>query len=114
MNVRNIDVPKLYFFGKSATARPVDFKINVGKWHKIISDRKLGAFGRIFVTHTEIVKIGDFDTELLDKLGYASIEEYLSEPFNKGLTVNDYKKVIFWNKFEANEDIIWEIMGKLL
>ena len=74
----------------------------------------MGAFGRIFVTHTEIVKIGDFDTELLDKLGYASIEEYLSEPFNKGLTVNDYKKVIFWNKFEANEDIIWEIMGKLL
>lgn len=109
--MRNLDIEKL-LNGKSMTGRAVDFKIHTDKWHKVISDRRKGAFGRIFVTHTEIVKIGDFDAELLDKLGYKSIEEYLSEPFNKGLTVDDFKKVIFWDKFEPNEDVIRQILAK--
>ena len=41
------------------TGRAVDFKICTDKWHKVISDRRKGAFGEIFVTGWFIAKIGD-------------------------------------------------------
>lgn len=112
MNLRDIDIPKLFFFLKFATARPVDFKIKVGKWHKVMSDRRIGFFGWIWVTHTAIMKIGDFDSETLALLGYSSIEEYLAEPFNKGLTVESEKKVIYWDRFMPIEDRCLQIMQK--
>lgn len=112
MNLRDIDVPKLLFFLKFATARPVDFKIKVGKWHKVMSDRRIGFFGWIWVTHTEIMRIGDFDDELLEMLGYSSVDEYLAEPFNKGLTVDSEKKVIYWDSFAPIEDRCLRILNK--
>ena len=48
MNMRNIDIQK-FIDGKMMTGRPIDFRINTQKWHKVISNRKLGAFGEIFV-----------------------------------------------------------------
>ena len=43
-------------------------------------------------------------------LGYSNIDEYLSEPFNKGLTLNSEKKWIIWNNFRPN----WKVIEKIL
>ena len=42
-------------------------------------------------------------------LGYSSIDEYLAEPFNKGLTVDSEKKWIIWSNFRPN----WEVIDKI-
>lgn len=43
-------------------------------------------------------------------LGYSSIDEYLSEPFNKGLNENSEKKFIYWSSFRPNWKIIHQIL----
>ena len=108
MNVRNLDIP-LILNGKEMTGRPVEFKVRVDKWHKIISDRRYGAFGEIFVDHWFIAKIGDLTDEEIKMLGYSSIDEYLSEPFNKGMTRDSKKKFIHWSKFVPN----WDVLDKI-
>lgn len=106
--MRNLDIPKI-LNRKYMTGRPVNFKINVEKWHKVISDRRYGAFGEIYVTQTFIAKIGDLKPVDVALLGYSSIDEYLEEPFNKGLTRDSYKKFICWNEFRPN----WDVLNKL-
>lgn len=107
MQMRNLDIEKL-LNGKSMTGRAVDFKIHTDKWHKVISDRRKGAFGEIFVTGWFIAKIGDLTPVDLKALGYSSVEEYLKEPFNKGLTEESTKKFICWNRFNPN----WDVLAK--
>ena len=107
MNMRNSDIEKL-LNGKSMTGRAIGFKINTNKWHKVISDRRKGAFGEIFVTGTFFAKIGDLKPVDLRALGYSSVEEYLEEPFNKGLTKESIKKFICWNRFNPN----WDVLAK--
>ncbi len=107
MNMRNLDIPKM-LNGKSMTGRAVDFKIQTDKWHKVISDRRKGAFGEIFVTGWFITQIGNLKPLDLRLLGYSSVEEYLAEPFNKGLTKESRKKFICWNRFNPN----WEVLAK--
>lgn len=111
MNFRNIDVKKL-LNGKMATGRPVDFKIKTGKWHKAISDRKKGSFGEIFVESAEIVRLGDLSDYEIKRLGYSSLDEYLSEPFNKGMTEDSFKKIIVWSKFRPKWSVIEQILAK--
>lgn len=108
MNVRNIDISKILNH-KYMTGRPIGFKIKTDKWHKIISDRRYGAFGEIYVTGTFFAKIGDLKPLDLYVLGYSSIDEYLAEPFNKGLTRDSIKMFICWNEFKPN----WDVLEKL-
>ena len=108
MNMRNLDIP-LILNGKEMTGRPVDFKICTDKVHKFISDRRYGAFGEAYVHSWFIAKIGDLSQEDIKRLGYSSIEEYLAEPFNKGLTKDSEKKFIQWTNFKPN----WEVLDKI-
>lgn len=111
MNMRNTDIQK-FLNNKMMTGRPIDFKINTQKWHKVISNRKLGAFGEIFVEKTEIKAIKDLSDWEIKMLGYSSIDEYLSEPFNKGLNANSEKKFIYWSIFRPNWRVINQILEK--
>ena len=111
MNMRNIDIPK-FLNNKMMTGRPIDFRINAKKWHKVISNRKLGAFGEIFVEKTQIKPIKDLSEQEIKMLGYSSIDEYLSEPFNKGLNENSEKKFIYWSSFRPNWRVINQILEK--
>lgn len=111
MNMRDSDLLK-FLKGKMGTGRPVDFKIKVGKWHKVISDRKIGAWGEIFVESTEIKRIGDLSDWQIKALGYSSVEEYLSEPFNDGMTEDSLKKFIWWSEFRPNWSRIEQILAK--
>lgn len=108
MNVRNKDIAKILNH-KYMTGRPISFKIKTDKWHKIISDRRYGAFGEIYVTGTFFAKIGDLKPLDLYVLGYSSVDEYLAEPFNKGLTRDSIKMFICWNEFKPN----WDVLEKL-
>ena len=108
MNMRNTDIPKL-LQGKEMTGRDVNFKICTDKVHKFISDRRYGAFGEAYVYGWFISKIGDLTEEDIKRLGYSSIEEYLAEPFNKGLTKDSKKKFICWSNFQPN----WDILDKI-
>ena len=108
MNMRNKDIKKL-LNGKTMTGRPVNFNIKTGKYHKFISDRRYGAFGKAFIEETFICKIKDLNQNDLKMLGYSSIEEYLAEPFNKEITENSKKKFIRWSNFIPN----WETLNKL-
>lgn len=108
MNMRNIDIEKI-LNGKTMTGRPVDFKINTGKVHKFISDRRFGSFGQAYVYNTFICKIGELSQQDIKNLGYSSIEEYLSESFNQGLTMDSEKKFIQWIDFEPN----WNVLDKI-
>lgn len=111
MNMRDLDVSKMMDF-KYMTGRPVNFKIIINKWHKVISDRKLGAFGEIFVTGYFFAKIGDLTPVDLKLLGYSSVDEYLAEPFNVGATKDTVKKFIMWNEFRPNMDVVRQILAK--
>ena len=111
MNMRNIDIQK-FIDGKMMTGRPIDFRINTQKWHKVISNRKLGAFGEIFVEKTQIKPIKDLSEQEIKMLGYSSIDEYLSEPFNKGLNENSEKKFVYWSIFRPNWKVINQILTK--
>lgn len=107
---RNLDIP-LILNGKEMTGRPVDFKIKTGKWHTAMSVRIKGGFGKIFVDYTFVKKIGDLSPKEIKMLGYSSIEEYLSEPYNKGLTEDNEKLFIHWSKFKPNWKNIKQILG---
>ena len=108
MNMRNADILKI-LNGKCMTGRSTDFKICRDKMHKFISDRRFGAFGEAYVESWFISKIGDLSAEEISMLGYSSIEEYLSEPFNKGLTKEDSKKFIIWSNFTP----FWDVLDKI-
>ena len=108
MNMRNKDIVKL-LNGKEMTGRDVNFKICTDKVHKFISDRRFGAFGEAYVYGWFISRIGDLSQEDIKKLGYSSIEEYLAEPFNKGLTKDSKKKFIQWDNFKPN----WGVLDKI-
>lgn len=109
MNMRNIDIPKI-LNGKTMTGRDVSFKIRIRNDHNFISTRKYGSFGKADISKVFIKKIGDLTPNELKMLGYSSINEYLAEPFNKGLTVNSEKKWIVWTNFRPN----WEVINKIL
>lgn len=111
MNMRNIDIQK-FIDGKMMTGRPIDFRINTQKWHKVISNRKFGAFGEIFVEKAEIKPIKSLSEYEIKMLGYSSIDEYLSEPFNKGLNENSEKKFVYWSSFRPNWRVINQILEK--
>lgn len=106
---RNLDIP-LILNGKEMTGRPVNFKIKTGKWHTAMSVRIKGGFGKIFIDYTFIKKIGDLSPKEIKMLGYSSIEDYMSEPFNKGLTMDDEKLFIHWSDFKPK----WENIGQIL
>ena len=111
MNMRNSDIP-LILNGKCMTGRNVDFKIVRDKVHKFISDRRYGAFGEAYVYGWFICEIGELSKHDLKMLGYESAEEYLSEPFNQGLTLKSKKKFIQWCNFKPNWDVLDKINWK--
>ena len=111
--MRNLDIPKI-LNGKTMTGRPIKFKINTQKWHKVISNRKFGAFGEIFVEKAEIKPIKSLSEYEIKMLGYSTIDEYLSEPFNKGLNENSEKKFVYWSSFRPNWRVINQILEKQL
>ena len=92
------------------TGRNTDFKILIRDNHKFISTRKYGAFGVADIKKVFIKKIKDLTPNEIKMLGYSNIDEYLSEPFNKGLTLNSEKKWIIWNNFRPN----WKVIEKIL
>lgn len=108
MNMRNIDIPKI-LNGKVMTGRDVSFRIRIRNDHNFLSTRKYGAFGMADIKKVFIKKIGDLTANEIKMLGYSSIDEYLAEPFNKGLTVDSEKKWIIWNNFRPN----WEVIDKI-
>lgn len=108
MNMRNSDIPKI-LDGKTMTGRNVNFKIRTDKVHKFISDRRVGSFGEAYVYGWFIARIGDLSQEDVQRLGYSSIDEYLAEPFNKGLTRDSKKKFIQWSNFTPN----WNALNQI-
>lgn len=113
MIFRNKDVP-LLLGGKTATGRPTDFKVHTGKWHKAISDRKLGYFGEIFIESAEIRQLNTLTFEEWLEMGYyCGLEEYLKEPFNNGLTGESEKLIIKWSKFKPRWEVIEQILLKM-
>lgn len=111
MNMKDADA-KRFFFGKWGTGRPVNFKIRLNEWQWVISDRKIGSWARILPNRAIIKKIGDLTDEEIKMLGFSSIEEYLAEPYNKGLTRNSEKKFIFWNEYELYYNKLLQILAK--
>ena len=89
--MRNIDIPKI-LNGKTMTGRDVSFRIKIRNNHNFLSTRKYGSFGKADIKKVFIKKIGDLTANEIKMLGYSSIDEYLAEPFNKGLTVDSEKK----------------------
>ena len=108
MNMRNIDIPKI-LNGKTMTGRDVSFRIRIRNNHNFLSTRKYGSFGKADIKKVFIKKIGDLTANEIKMLGYSSIDEYLAEPFNKGLTVDSEKKWIIWSNFRPN----WEVIDKI-
>ena len=111
MNMRNLDISKI-LNGKTMTGRPINFKINIQKWHKVISNRKFSAFGEICFKNVDIKPIKSLSEYEIKMLGYSSIDEYLSEPFNKGLNENSEKKFVYWSSFRPNWRVINQILEK--
>ena len=107
--MRDIDVPKM-LDNKIMTGRDVSFRIRIKDNHNFLSTRKYGSFGKADIKKVFIKKIGDLTPTEIKMLGYSSIDEYLSEPFNRGLTVNSEKKWIVWTNFRPN----WEVVNKIL
>lgn len=111
MNMKDSDVIRFYF-GKYGTGRPLDFKIRLGRWQKVTSDRRIGYWARIKPNRAYIKRIGDLTDEEIKMLGFSSIEEYLSEPYNKGLTKDSQKKFIFWDEYELYYSKMMQILAK--
>lgn len=111
MNMKDSDAIRFYY-GKWGTGRPVDFKVRLNKWQKIISDRNIGFWARIKPNREIIKKVGDLTDKEIKMLGFSSIEEYLAEPYNKGLTRDSEKKFIFWDEYELYYDKLLQILAK--
>lgn len=101
-----------FFIGKWGTGRAVDFKIRLGGWQKVISDRNIGFWARIKPNRAIIKEIGELTDEEVKMLGFSSIEEYLEEPYNKGLTKHSKKKFIFWDEYELYYSKLLQILAK--
>ena len=111
MNMKDTDAIRFYY-GKWGTGRPVDFKIRLGKWQKVTSDRKIGFWARIKPNRAVVKKIGDLTEKEIKMLGFSSIEEYLAEPYNKGFTKDSKKKFIFWDEYELYYNKLLQILAK--
>lgn len=111
MNMKDTDAIRFYF-GKWGTGRPVDFAIRLGEWQWVISDRNVGSWARIKPNRAIIKKIGELSEEEIKMLGFSSIEEYLEEPYNKGLTKHSKKKFIFWDEYELYYSKLLQILAK--
>lgn len=109
--MRDKDLLK-FLIGKFGTGRPVDFRIRLGNPQMLISDRNIGSWGRIFPNREVIKTVGELTDKEITMLGYSSIDEYLSEPFNKGMTRDSLKKFIFWDEYELFGDKIRQILTK--
>ena len=101
VSMRNLDIKKCVK-GKTMTGRSVDFKIIIRNDHKLIANRKDGYFAIVDIVDKYVKKIGELTYKELKMLGYSSHEEYLSEPFNKGLTMESEKLWIVWSNFRPN------------
>lgn len=113
MNYPNHDTPFIVFGLKDASARPVGFPIILGKSRKFTAERRFGYFGEAFMETKETVALNSFDKELLTHLGYNSLDEYLKEPYNKGLSLDDEKDIIFWSDFQPRWEAITPIFNKI-
>lgn len=101
VSMRNNDIAKCCK-GKVMTGRSVDFKILIRDNHKLIANRKDGYFAMVDIIKKYIKTVGELTKKELKMLGYSSHEEYLSEPFNKGLTMDSKKLWIIWDNFRPN------------
>lgn len=99
--MRNLDIKKC-LENKRMTGRSVDFKILIRDDHKFIANRRDGYFGIADIIDKYVKKIGELTKEEVMMLGYSSIDEYLAEPFNKGLTRDSEKLWIVWDNFRPN------------
>ena len=111
MNMKDTDAHR-FVMGKWGTGRPVNFKIRLNDWKKVISDRNIGFWAKIKPNREIIKTIGELTDEEIKMLGFSSIEEYLAEPYNKGLTRNSKKKFIFWDEYEIYWSKILQILTK--
>lgn len=111
MNMKDTDAHR-FMMGKWGTGRPVDFKIKLNQWQKVISDRKIGFWARIKPNKAIVKKIGDLTDKEIKMLGFSSIEEYLEEPYNKDFTRESYKKFIFWDEYELYYTKLLQILAK--
>lgn len=109
--MRDKDVPKM-LNGKCMTGRQDTRRLYCQKWHKVISDRKLGAFGEVFIERSYVFRFDELTPRHLKMLGYDSLEEYMAEPFNKGAKLCDKKRYYVWSKFRPNWDVIEQILAK--
>lgn len=103
------DMPFICNEWKKKTARNVDFRIITEKRHKMTADRQHKAFCDAYIPKEEIVTLDSFDKKLLRELGYGSMAHYLEEPFNKGLKMNDAKKILTLEDIQINWDIVHQI-----
>lgn len=101
VSMRNLDIEKCVK-GKCMTGRSVDFKILIRDDHKLIANRRDGYFAIVDIVDKYVKKIGELTIKEINMLGYSSHEEYLSEPFNKGLTMESEKLWIVWDNFRPN------------
>lgn len=111
MQMRDKDVPKM-LNGKCMTGRPVERRLHCQKWHKVISDRRLGAFGEVFVERSYVFRFDELTKKHLKMLGYESLDEYMAEPFNKGAKLSDEKRYFVWSRFNPNKRVIKQILAK--
>ena len=114
VSYKNNDIRKI-FNGKRMTGRSVDFKVLVRDDHKFIANRRDGYFAMVDIVDKYVKKIGDLTNQEILMLGYSSIDEYLAEPFNKGLTRDSEKLwIVFDNvRFNMNHPIVQELFDEL-
>lgn len=101
VSMRNSDIRKC-MYGKRMTGRSLDFKILIRDDHKLIANRRDGYFAMVDIVDKYVKSVGELTYKELTMLGYSSHEEYLSEPFNKGLTMESKKLWIVWKNFRPN------------
>ena len=101
VSMRNTDIRKC-MYGKTMTGRSLDFKILIRDDHKLIANRRDGYFAMVDIVKKYVKSIGELTYKELRMLGYSSHEEYLSESFNQGLTMESEKLWIVWTNFRPN------------
>lgn len=91
---------------KDTTARKPDFKVSLGA-RKFLNNFKYGYFAEANISEIERdVHISSFDDRLAQRLGYATVEDYLANNWNDEY---ETRTLIKWDAINVRWDVVKQL-----